>query len=183
MNIPNSLSVFRILLTLPLVWVIVNEDFIWFGGLLLLSGFTDWLDGWIARSFQQQTSLGAWLDPLADKILLNSIFIALTWINYVPWFVAGIILCRDFGLILGASLFYRQHGAPEGQANLLGKLSTLCQFAFVGVVCINHLLPNYWFNLFSNGLLILVFGLTLASGIVYFRIWGHQIYTVTQPKE
>jgi phosphatidylglycerophosphate synthase len=107
MNIPNSLTILRILLIPVYVGLLVYERFDAAMGVLLLAGVTDALDGTIARAANQRTRLGAFLDPLADKLLLTSGFITLSTIHLIPSWVTILVVSRDAMLLLGTAAVYR----------------------------------------------------------------------------
>ena len=104
MNIPNSLTIFRILLIPVYIGLLVYERFDEALIVLLVAGITDALDGTIARAANQRTRLGAFLDPLADKLLLTSGFITLSSIHLIPSWVTIVVVSRDAMLLLGTAV-------------------------------------------------------------------------------
>ena len=109
MNIPNSLTILRILLIPVYVGLLVYERFDAAMGVLLLAGVTDALDGTIARAANQRTRLGAFLDPLADKLLLTSGFITLSTIHLIPSWVTIVVVSRD------AMAVKKYYATPKGR--------------------------------------------------------------------
>jgi len=127
MNIPNCLTILRILLTPLLVWLLLEEKLKAALLVFFIAGLTDGLDGFIARVFRQKTKLGAYLDPLADKFLLVSTFILLGIQNLVPDWLVVIAVSRDTLIILGV-LTLMFHNIPlEIRPSLLSKTTTLFQ--------------------------------------------------------
>ena len=101
-EIPNIISILRILLVIPVIWLLLTDDFpsaLW---LFAIAGVSDALDGFLAKRYGWQSELGSLLDPLADKILLVSCYVVLGWLLLLPaWLVATVIL-RDVMIVVGA---------------------------------------------------------------------------------
>src|SRR5262249_32596998 len=104
MNIPNSLTILRILLIPVYIGLLVYAEYDYALLVLLLAGMTDALDGTIARVANQRTRLGAFLDPLADKLLLTSGFLTLSSIHLIPTWVTILVVSRDLMLLLGTAV-------------------------------------------------------------------------------
>jgi cardiolipin synthase len=107
LTVPNLLCVSRIIAAPYLAHLIFQGNFSWAAGIFVYAGFTDLLDGWIARKFPgQASSLGSFLDPLADKILVGTLFLSLTYVNMIPASLTGLVVSRDLFLIY-AGLYIR----------------------------------------------------------------------------
>src|SRR6184192_3297137 len=104
MNLPNSLTILRILLIPVFIGFLLYERYEYSLAVLLLAGLTDGLDGTIARVANQRTRLGAFLDPLADKLLLTSGFVTLSSIHLIPSWVTIVVVSRDAMLLLGTAV-------------------------------------------------------------------------------
>ena len=98
MNLPNIITISRLLLTPYIVWLILSESYFLGFIFFLLSGFSDALDGFIAKRFNQQTLLGSYLDPIADKFLIVSSIVLLGYNGYVPIWLIIIIVSRDIAI-------------------------------------------------------------------------------------
>ncbi len=134
LNIPNTLTLFRLLMV-PLVIVAINQhDFsLAFWG-FVLAGVTDGVDGFIARHFNQQTALGAYLDPLADKALIVSIYVALAVTGHLPSWLAVLVVSRDV-LIIGAVILSWLMDHPVTiRPILVSKANTAMQIVFAALV-------------------------------------------------
>ncbi len=169
MNIPNSLTIFRILLIPVFVGLLLYERYEYSLGILVLAGLTDGLDGIIARVANQRTQLGAFLDPLADKLLLSSGFITLAILHALPLWVAILVVSRDLILISGALLVQLTESRVELSPTLLGKGTTVLQLVYVIVVVV---FASGWidpqpFQLLLSLMLYLVVAFTLSSGLHY----------------
>lgn len=165
MNIPNSLTILRILL------IPVYIGFMTYGrfGLallaLLVAGLTDAIDGFIARKLNQRTRLGTFLDPLADKLLLTSGFISLAMLHLVPSWLVILVVSRDIILLLGTAVAHVTNTTIDITPTFLGKGTTLLQLGYVLLVVfltwrrvgLSMLTP----------LLVTMVAFTLASGLHY----------------
>ena len=184
LNLPNQLTISRILIV-PILVVLLMFPRPWTcllaGFLFAVAGFTDLIDGYLARRDQQITSLGKFLDPLADKVLVSSVLVMLVQLGWVPGWIAIIIICRDV-MVTGL----RAIAADEGiviAADKYGKLKTVLQ-----LVALEPLILHYtWLGIPMHGigmfLLYLALLLTVFSGCNYFlnffRDWKSK--TAVQP--
>ncbi len=134
MNLPNILSVFRLFVTSFFIIAIYYGRFKLALGLFVLQGVTDLLDGLLARLLKAKTSLGAYLDPLADKVMLVSSYIVLCIIDIMPLWVTAIVLLRDIIVPAGFLLLYKLSYKMEVSPSLLGKITTFCQIITVAYV-------------------------------------------------
>ncbi len=165
MNLPNSLTILRIILIPFFIGFLLYERYDYALVTLLLAGLTDGLDGTIARVANQRTRLGAYLDPLADKLLLTSAFVTLSALHLVPLWITIVVVSRDIILIAGALLVRLTELRVDLSPALLGKGTTLFQLAYIMLVValesqemdLRLLLP----------LLYAMVGLTLLSGFHY----------------
>ena len=168
MGLANWLTIVRILLVPVLVICLVYNR-----GLLALvtfvvAGITDMMDGYIARTRGTKTRLGAFLDPLADKLLLTASFVTLTYKfpKILPFWLTTIVLSRDLLLILVVMLIMLTGGQFNPMPTGLGKLSTVVQMVTVGVVLLviggGH---DFW--VVRKSLIILAAVLTVSSGVQY----------------
>jgi cardiolipin synthase len=165
MNIPNSLTLFRILLIPVYIGLLVYEQFDYALIALLVAGITDALDGTIARVANQQTRLGAFLDPLADKLLLTSGFVTLSIVHVVPSWVTIVVVSRDAMLLLGTAVAQLTDTEIDITPTFLGKGTTFLQLAYVLLVIFlssRHIDLNVLFPLLCGMVLF-----TLLSGFHY----------------
>jgi cardiolipin synthase len=165
MNIPNSLTILRILLIPVFIGFMTYRQYGYALAALLCAGVTDALDGLVARMTNQQTRLGEILDPLADKLLLTSAFLTLAALHLVPSWVGILVVSRDVILMLGTVVAHVTNVSIDIRPTVLGKGTTLCQLTYVLMVVamiwrgvkIGALLP----------LLVVMVSFTLASGFHY----------------
>ncbi len=139
---PNLLTMLR-LFTLPFL-VIEILDGHWKLAFLLLwiAGISDGLDGLIARWLKQQTTLGQYLDPVADKALLSTLFLVLTHVGVIPRYVTVLVFSRDLGILLISALLYITNTLRDFRPSWLGKLNTLLQILGVLTVMTVQVLGN-----------------------------------------
>jgi len=129
--IPNAISVLRILLIAPTLWLIVDGEFGWALALFFLAGFSDGLDGFLAVRFGWQSRLGGLLDPAADKLLITGMFITLAWIGEIPAWLAVIVILRDLVIVAGALAYNYLVKPVPGEPTRISKLNTALQMLFV----------------------------------------------------
>jgi len=134
----NQLTLLRMGLAPLLVVLVLVREMQWALAVFVVAGLTDLLDGLVARHSGQSTTLGAMLDPVADKILLTSCFIALTWgpdlLVPLPVWLTVVTLSRDAIIIVSVAIINLAHGRRVFYPSLLGKLTTASQIVTVGVV-------------------------------------------------
>ncbi|MDP2798605.1 MAG: CDP-alcohol phosphatidyltransferase family protein, partial [Deltaproteobacteria bacterium] len=106
MNLPNLITVIRILLTPVLIILLLNSTFNKALAVFALAGLSDGLDGLRARYLRQKTTLGAYLDPIADKLLLSATFITFATLEFVPSWLTVIIVSRDVIIVLGIAMLF-----------------------------------------------------------------------------
>jgi cardiolipin synthase (CMP-forming) len=134
MNVPNSLTILRILLIPVYVGLLVYEQYDYALMVLFIAGLTDGLDGTIARVANQRTQLGAVLDPLADKLLLTTGFITLSVMHLIPLWVTILVVSRDLILMLGTAVAQFTDTQVDISPTMLGKSTTLIQLATLVLV-------------------------------------------------
>jgi cardiolipin synthase (CMP-forming) len=164
--IPNALCVLRMLLVVPVAWLLLKQDFqrtIW---LFAFAAATDGLDGFLAKRCGWTSELGKILDPLADKILLVGTYITLAVVGLVPTWLAVTVVGRDIVITVGAILYNWMYGYPNGRPTAISKLNTLCQIVFALLIVGSHAIER------SPDLAITVLGAlvlvtTVVSGLDY----------------
>jgi len=127
MNLPNILTLIRVLLTPVFVILIINKYFGWALLTFAVAGITDGLDGLIARLTHQRTELGAYLDPIADKLLTFAAFISLAIIEMIPSWLVVIVITRDIMILVGFLVMFLTNHHPKINPSLLSKMTTTFQ--------------------------------------------------------
>lgn len=129
--IPNAICVFRVLLVGPVVVVLLREQYLVALILIVIAGMSDALDGLLARTFDWRTRLGSVLDPAADKLLIVSVFLTLTYLGLVPVGLTALVVVRDVVIVSGALTYQIFIGPVFSEPTLISKLNTACQLSFV----------------------------------------------------
>lgn len=129
--LPNAISVLRIVLVLPVVWYIIVGRFDLALALFLLAGFSDGVDGFLAKRFDWHSRLGALLDPIADKMLVGGTFFALVFAGLIPIWLAVLVILRDVVIVGGATVYNFLIRPVEGVPTRISKLNTGLQLVFV----------------------------------------------------
>ncbi|XP_063367113.1 probable cardiolipin synthase (CMP-forming) [Cydia amplana] len=176
-TIPNFLCVTRMGISPYLGYVILQDDYHLALGLLTFAGVTDLMDGWIARTWESQSSrMGSFLDPLADKILVATLFVTLTWQNLIPLSLTVLIVARDVALVVAAFViryvslppprtlsryFDVTHPTAQLAPTFISKVNTAIQLLLVGTT-----LASPVFGYVDHPALHALCGVTAASTVV-----------------
>ncbi len=174
-QIPNLITVMRILLVLPTVVMILQRRFDWALALFFVAGVSDALDGFLAKHYGWITRLGSLLDPIADKLLMVSSYTACAWIGLLPGWLAFLVVARDLVILLGAVAYYLLLHPFEGQPTWISKFNTLLQILLLLAVLWHYAfmpLPLFAFE----GLIYLTTVTTVVSGLQYVTLWGRHFF-------
>ena len=168
LNLPNFLTLIRIA-SIPFFLVLLSAQLYWESFIVfIIGGLTDFLDGLVARLMNQQTAIGAYLDPVADKLLVMSSFVMLGLADALPAWIAVIVVSRDILILVGYGIIYLLlDERPKVEPSIIGKLSTLLQLVTVGAILL--LLANpQMLDLLVKDLLIGAMAVaTVWSGLQY----------------
>ncbi len=178
LRLANQLTIARMVMIPLLITLLLSNHHGWALLVFILAGLTDALDGVIARRYQQSSSLGAFLDPMADKLLMTACFIILSLpdhprsvpdfqiTNHIPLYLTVVTISRDVFIVMIALVIHLTSGLTRFVPTMLGKLTTVTQVASIGTV----LLFNYWQReapVVIGGLVWLTLAMTLSSGLHY----------------
>ena len=177
---PNLLTLLRICLAPFLVAAILERHFAVSFGLFVVAGLTDALDGLLARILKQRSLLGEYLDPVADKLLLSTLFLVLMHMTLIPVTVTVLVFGRDVGILVVAAILYAATGRREFSPSLLGKANTLAQVAAVAAVLVQAMLLDHhialrWVAIFEQWAFWATMALTVASGLHYAWIAARRV--------
>ena len=164
---PNLLTVLRICLAPFLVAAIIENRYALGFGLFVGAGLTDALDGVLARVLKQRTVLGQYLDPVADKLLLSTLFLVLMYKGLMPTTITILVFGRDVGILLVAAVLYAVAGRREFGPSIFGKANTVAQVTAVAVVILHQLTQAKWVVILRLVALDATVALTIASGLHY----------------
>lgn len=176
-TVPNGITLLRLVLVPLFALATVEHNYLWAAVLFGLAGVSDALDGALARWLQARSLLGSYLDPIADKLLLVTAYIVLTWpaegVVSIPVWLTVMALSRDVLIVLVALLLYLGAGVREFRPSVLGKATTVVHILTVGAVIAANLRPvkaSWLLPLFY-----LALGLTVLSGLDYLRRAAAQV--------
>lgn len=180
-DIPNIISILRIALVMPIAYFLWNENYLTALILFIIGGLSDGLDGFIARRYKWETDLGVILDPMGDKLMMLAAYLLLGWHHLLPWWIVGLVIFRDFIIVLGTLLYRKFIGVAKLKALFISKLNTVFQIILVIVVMFSQVIE---INIFIvDSLLWLVVITTLLSGYAYINEWGRRAWEILKRKE
>ena len=172
---PNQLTLLRLIFIPLVITNVLDSNWRWALGLLVLAGMSDALDGWLARMLDQRTLLGQYLDPIADKLLLSSLFLVLAIVKKIPWKYTVLVLSRDVCILATAMALYATVGFRDFRPSIFGKINTVCQIGAVFFVVLAQVLPTPPVILLERLLLYATFAFTLLSGVHYILVTGSRL--------
>ncbi len=170
-QLPNLISAIRILLAVPIGVTLTQHRFestLWLFG---VAAGSDAVDGFLARRFGWRTPLGGVLDPVADKLMIATVFVMLAFVGVVPAWLTAAVLARDAIIVSGALSYRVLLGPVEARPSVASKLNTACQITFIlSVIAAKKFSwPPHWLVLVLGAL---VFTTVLVSGIDYVLVYG-----------
>lgn len=142
MNLPNALTVIRILLVPLFLYKALTGDITFAAIVYIAAAITDGLDGFIARFWHLQTRLGTFLDPLADKLLIATSYVTLAILGLSPLWLTMAVLTKDVVIALGSLIVYLMQGNLTVRPRPIGKITTFFQFIYVPLVLLTVVLQN-----------------------------------------
>jgi cardiolipin synthase (CMP-forming) len=164
---PNQLTFLRLCITPFLVLAILDGHYRVAFALFILAGITDGLDGLLARLLEQRTILGQYLDPVADKLLLSTLFLVLHHVGLISRRVTVLVFARDFGILIVAAILYAGIGMRNFRPSIFGKGNTLAQIIALLAVLLSQFYGPQWVLLIRHWSLMATAGLTVLSGFHY----------------
>ena len=166
--LPTGLSALRLILALPAGLLLSARDYGAAFPVVFVAGITDYFDGFLARRFGWQSRTGAWLDPVADKVLMTTIFACLGWAGEIPMWFVGIVIGRDVMILAMAAFALAFTSFRDFPPSLWGKLSTNFQIlmAFTQLVHLAGLVGGLK-PILTATMALATLG-TLISGVHYF---------------
>lgn len=170
LNLANSVTLGRVFMVPVIFWLLVSGQMQWATVVFLVAGASDAVDGYLAKNFDQRTTLGSYLDPMADKLLIVSVYIALGTAGHLPLWLVIAVVSRDILIVLGV-LLLRVVGQPLTIKPLVvSKANTAAQIALAAVVLADE---GFGLGLATLRLvLVWITGiLTLMSLVGYMRQW------------
>jgi len=172
---PNQLTLLRLIFIPFVITNVLDDNWQWALALLVLAGLSDALDGWLARILDQRTLLGQYLDPIADKLLLSSLFLVLSIAHKIPWKYTVLVLSRDVCILATSVALYATVGFRDFRPSIFGKINTVCQIGAVFFVVLAQVVTTPSVVALKYVFLYATFGFTLLSGIHYILLTGQRL--------
>jgi cardiolipin synthase len=175
---PNQLTLLRMIFLPFIVIDLVKHDFRWALILFVLAGISDGLDGLLARKLHQQTLLGQYLDPIADKLLLSTTFLVLSIEQraLVPWKYTVMVFSRDVSILLISGVLFVIAGLRDYRPSIFGKANTFAQVAAVFFVLLFLVEPILLFQIATKIFLRATFIFTIVSAVHYALLVQHRLH-------
>jgi cardiolipin synthase len=178
---PNQLTLLRMIFLPFIVINLVKHDFKWALALFVLAGFSDGLDGLLARTLHQQTLLGQYLDPIADKLLMSTMFLVLSIERMIPWKYTVVVFSRDISILLISGVLFMIAGLRDFRPSIFGKANTFAQVAAIFFVLLLFVEPVRWVWIARTTFLNATFFFTIISAVHYAFLVQHRLHGSTPP--
>ena len=178
---PNQLTLLRLLFIPFIVITILDDHYRWALALFLLAGFSDFLDGMLARALKQKTALGMLLDPIADKLLLSTLFLVLSLAHKIPWKVTVLVFSRDLGIVATCVVVWATTSIRDFPPSFYGKANTTAQILAVLFVLLDEVVSTPAVTLGKEVALWATMALTVVSGVHYIFRLGHRLRAQNPP--
>jgi len=180
---PNQLTLLRIIFVPFIVINLVKHDFTWALALFVLAGVSDGLDGLLARTLHQQTLLGQYLDPIADKMLLSTMFLVLSIEQraLVPWKYTILVFSRDVSILLLGGVLYMIAGLRDFRPSIFGKANTFAQLGAIFFVLLQLVKPVALIDVAAKIFLRATFLFTVVSAVHYALLVQHRLHLPPAP--
>lgn len=172
---PNQLTLLRMIFVPFIVIELVDGRYFWALVLFVLAGLSDGLDGLLARRLKQQTQLGQYLDPIADKLLLSTMFLVLSILRKIPWKYTVVVFSRDISILAASAVLFAIAGLRDFRPSIFGKANTLSQVGAVSFVLLFAIQRSRWIWIARVILLRAVFIFTILSALHYLVLVQHRM--------
>jgi cardiolipin synthase (CMP-forming) len=182
---PNQLTLLRMIFLPFIVINLVKHDFKWALVLFVLAGLSDGLDGLLARTLHQQTLLGQYLDPIADKLLMSTMFLVLSIEQraLVPWKYTILVFSRDISILLISGVLFMIAGLRDFRPSIFGKANTFAQVAAIFFVLLLLVKPVLLVDVAAKIFLRATFIFTIVSAVHYAFLVQHRLHAPPAPAE
>ncbi len=173
---PNQLTLLRMIFLPFIVINLVKHDFKWALALFILAGMSDGLDGLLARTLHQQTLFGQYLDPIADKLLMSTMFLVLSIERMIPWKYTVVVFSRDISILLISGVLFMIAGLRDFRPSIFGKANTFAQVAAIFFVLLLLIEPIRWVWIARTIFLRATFIFTIVSAVHYAFLVQHRLH-------
>jgi cardiolipin synthase len=175
MTAPNQLTLLRMVFLPFIIIHLVAGRYFWALILFVLAGVSDGLDGLLARTLKQQTKIGQYLDPMADKLLLSTMFPVLSILHHIPWKYTVMVFTRDICIVVIGATLYIAAGLRDFRPSIFGKANTFAQVAAVFFVLLLLVHPVAWVAIAAKTFLKATFLFTIVSALHYVFLVGQRM--------
>ncbi len=172
---PNQLTLLRMIFVPFTVIELVEGRYFWALVLFVVAGFSDGLDGLLARKLRQQTLLGQYLDPIADKLLLSTMFPVLSILHKIPWKFTVLVFSRDISILAASAVLFAIAGLRNFRPSIFGKANTFSQIAAVFFVMLYAIRSARWIWITRTVFLRATFAFTIVSALHYVFLVQHRL--------
>lgn len=172
---PNQLTLLRMIFVPFIVIHLVDGHYLWALVVFVIAGFSDGLDGLLARRLHQQTLLGQYLDPIADKLLLSTMFLVLSILHKIPWKYTVVVFSRDISILAASAVLFAIAGLRDFRPSIFGKANTFSQISAVFFVLLNEVYPARWVRIARLEFLHATFIFTVLSALHYVILVQHRL--------
>ena len=177
LSAPNQLTLLRMVFLPFIVNSLVDNHYRTAMILFVLAGLSDALDGFLARTLHQQSMLGQYLDPIADKLLLSTMFMVLSILHKIPWKFTVLVFSRDVSILGVGTVLYAIAGLRDFRPSIFGKANTLAQVITVVFVMLMVIYPARWVYIIRWAGLRATFTFTIISALHYIYLVGIRLRT------
>jgi len=177
---PNQLTLLRMIFVPFIVIHLVEGHYLWALIVFVIAGFSDGLDGLLARSLHQQTLLGQYLDPIADKLLLSAMFLVLSILRKIPWKFTVLVFSRDVSILAASAVLFAIAGLRDFRPSMFGKANTVSQIGAVFFVLLLQVHPARWVSIARLTFLRATFTFTIISAVHYVFLVQHRLRKLPQ---
>jgi len=175
---PNQLTLMRMMFVPFVIIKLVEGHYSTALILFVLAGMSDGLDGLLARTLKQQTVLGQYLDPIADKLLLSTMFLVLSILHKIPWKFTVLVFSRDITILIVSALLYAIAGLRDFRPSIFGKANTFAQVAAVFFVLLMEINKSRWVAIARLTFLRATFAFTIISAMHYVLLVGQRLRAI-----
>ena len=179
---PNQLTLLRMIFLPFIVINLLKHDFKWALGLFVLAGISDGLDGLLARTLHQQTQLGQYLDPIADKLLMSTMFLVLSIERLIPWKYTVVVFSRDISILLISGVLFMITNLRNFRPSIFGKANTFAQVAAIFFVMLLLVEPLRWIWIARTVFLRATFIFTIVSAVHYALLVPQRLREPSTPQ-
>ena len=172
---PNQLTLLRMMFLPFIVIKLVEGHYSSALILFVLAGMSDGLDGLLARTLKQQTTLGQYLDPIADKLLLSTMFMVLSILHKIPWKFTVLVFSRDISILLASAVLFAIAGLRDFRPSIFGKANTFAQIAAIFFVMLMQVNRAAWVSVAGRTCLRATFAFTIISAMHYVILVGQRL--------